>query len=160
MKKYVLFVIIAIIVIAIFSNMTYEQQTIVPELETMLADKPFEAQLSKLHFTYWGKPISVEERGYFYFVEFIVRKATHFFGYGVVAAILYGFYRKLHLNFAALFAISSIFVVACLDEWRQSFIPGRTGIFNDALIDTAGAVFVITVVKIFMYLYQKTRVRN
>ena len=162
MKKYIVLVFLAISVIALFSNMTYEQQTIVPELTTILENKPFEAQLSTLSFTYWGETISVEERGYFNFVEFLIRKTSHFFGYGLAATLFYGLYRKLHLRFAVLLAIATIFVIACVDELRQSFVPGRTGIFNDVLIDTSGAIFVLTVLKIIIALYKlatKNRVR-
>ena len=70
MKKYVFFVVLALLIVFIASNTSYEQQTIIPELKTLLANKPFEEELSKIHLTYWGKPVSVETRGYFYFIEF------------------------------------------------------------------------------------------
>ena len=73
MKKYIFFVVLALLIVIIASNMSYEQQTIIPELRTVLANKPFEEQLSKIHLTYWDRPISVETRGYFYFVEFLIR---------------------------------------------------------------------------------------
>ncbi|MGM9951740.1 MAG: VanZ family protein, partial [Lysinibacillus sp.] len=150
MKKYVFFVVLALLIIFIASNMPYEQQTIVPELETVLADKPLEAQLSKLEFTYWGRPISVETRGYFYFVEFLIRKGTHFIGFGLVGLLFFLFYRKLGWRFPALLAIGSIFIVASLDEYRQTLIPGRTGMFGDVLIDTAGAIFFVIIIKGFL----------
>jgi VanZ family protein len=43
--------------------------------------------------------------------------------------------------FAAFFAIASTFAVACLDEWHQTFGPGRVGSLHDALLDAAGAIF-------------------
>ena len=33
-------------------------------------------------------------------------------------------------------------VVASLDEFHQSFLPGRTGVFRDVVLDTMGAIFV------------------
>lgn len=132
--------------------MSYKQQTIIPELKTLLANKPFEEQLSKIHLTYWNKPISVETRGYFYFVEFLIRKATHFLGYGIVGLLFYLLYRKFAWQLPALLAIITIFFIASLDEFRQSFLPGRTGIFSDVLIDTAGAICIISLAKIILML--------
>lgn len=145
MKKYIFLVIVALCIVAFASNMSYKQQTIVPELRVLLADKPFEEALSLLKIPYWGTIISVESRGYFYFVEFLVRKATHFIGFGIVGTILYLFYRKLAWRFPSLLAIATIFVIASLDELRQSFLPGRTGVFSDVLLDSLGAVFFIGV---------------
>jgi hypothetical protein len=147
MKKYVFFVVLALITVFIASSMTYEQQTIIPQLKTILEDKPLEDQLSKLHLTYWGRPISVETRGYFYFVEFLIRKGTHFVGFGIIGMLFYLFYRKLGWRFPALLGIGSIFIIASLDEFRQTFSDGRTGMFQDVLIDTAGAIFFVTIAK-------------
>lgn len=145
MKKYIFLVIVALCIVAFASNMSYKQQTIVPELRVLLADKPFEETLSLLKIPYWGTIISVESRGYFYFVEFLVRKATHFIGFGIVGTILYLFYRKLAWRFPSLLAIATIFVIASLDELRQSFLPGRTGVFSDVLLDSFGAIVFIMV---------------
>lgn len=150
MKKYIFFVVLALFIIVIASNMSYKQQTIVPELQTLLANKPFEEQLSKIHLTYWGMPISVETRGYFYFVEFLIRKGTHFVGYGIVALLFYVLYRKLAWNLPALIAILTVFFIASLDELRQTFIPGRTGVFSDVMLDTAGAICFILLAKIIL----------
>ena len=150
MKKYVFFVVLALFIVVIASNMSYKQQTIVPELQTLLANKPFEEQLSKIHLTYWGRPISVETRGYFYFVEFLIRKGTHFVGYGIVALLFYVLYRKLAWKLSALIAILTVFFIASLDELRQTFIPGRTGVFSDVILDTAGAICFVLLAKIIL----------
>ena len=130
--------------------MSYKQQTIIPELETLLANKPFEEQLSKIHLTYWGRPISVETRGYFYFVEFLIRKGTHFVGYGIIGLLFYLLYRKLAWKLSSLIAMITVFFIASLDEFRQTFLPGRTGIFNDVVLDTAGAICFVFLAKIIL----------
>ena len=150
MKKYVFLVGLALLAIIIASNTNYEQQTIIPELKTVLANKPFEEQLSKIHFTYWNTPISVETRGYFHFVEFLIRKGTHFVGYGIVGLLFYLLYRKLAWKVPALIAMITVFLIASLDEFRQTFSPGRTGIFNDVVLDTAGAICFIFLAKMIL----------
>lgn len=150
MKKITFLVIVAVAVVAFASSMTYEQQTIVPTLREFLQNRPFEALLSNIEITYWGKLISVETRGYYYFVEFLIRKATHFTGYGLIAVLFYFFYRKLAWRVPVILAIGSVFLLASLDELRQRFTPGRTGIFDDVLIDTAGAVTFLIVLHLFL----------
>lgn len=160
MKKLLFLVIIALAVVAFASNMTYEQQTIVPTLRETLQHKPFEEFFSKLEVTYWGQTLSVETRGYYYFVEFLIRKATHFSGYGVIAILFFLVYRKLGWRFPSILAVASVFIVGGLDELRQSFTPGRTGIFDDVLIDTAGAITFLLLVNILLAMKRGLRSVN
>lgn len=156
MKKYFIIAMIAIAVIYIMSNMTYKQQSIVPFLQTYLASKPFEQALRPLEFIYWGRIISVETSGYFHFVEFLIRKATHFFGYGFVGVIFYGIFRHLRTRLPELFAVITISIIASLDEYRQSHIPGRTGIPADVILDAAGAIFCISLFATLLFVSRGT----
>lgn len=148
MKKYLFFVLLAIVAVLIASKMSYEQQTIVPQLRTILHNEPFKEQLSHIEIEYWHETISVETRGYFYFVEFLIRKATHFSGYGIVGLIFLFFYHKIRLRYAPIFAVASVFLLGCVDEYRQAHIPGRTGLFKDVLIDTSGAILFVGIAMI------------
>ncbi len=143
MKKW-LVLLLLLVILAISSSMSYEQQSIIPELEDLLANKPFEAQLSVLKIPYWDTVVSVEERGYFEFVEFLIRKFTHFIGFGCIALGIYFAWGKR--PFAAGVAIALTAVIAMLDEFRQSFTPGRTMNGQDVLVDTAGAIVFISLV--------------
>ncbi len=142
MKKWLIFI-ICLVVLVISSSMTYEQQSILPELEDLLANKPFEKQLSILKIPYWGTIVSVEERGYFPFVEFLIRKLTHFMGFGCIALGLYFAWGKR--RFAASIAIGGTAMIATLDEFRQSFTPDRTMSAQDVLVDTAGAIVFVSI---------------
>ena len=129
MKKLLVVVICALSVVAFASNMTYEQQTIVPELRELLKNKPYESFLSLFEVTYWGKIISVETRGYYYFVEFLIRKFTHFAGYGMLAVIFFLFYRKVRIRIPSILAFITIFIIACLDEYASVLFTGTNGGF-------------------------------
>lgn len=155
MKKSIFFVAIGLLIVFVMSNMSYEQQTLIPTLKDVLKDKPFEQWLSQFEFHYWGRTITVESRGYFYVVEFLIRKATHFFGYGLLAVIFFLFYRKLLWKFPAILAFFSIVIIASLDEFRQSMIPGRSGIVDDVILDACGALFLLVVTKIFLYVFRQ-----
>ena len=81
-----------------------------------------------------------------------LRKVGHFTGYAVLCLLIF---RGLRASFqhAALSVCSALavwvtFLVACADEWHQSFLPSRTGLFRDVLLDTAGAIAAQAVVLI------------
>ncbi|TQR38134.1 VanZ family protein [Lysinibacillus sphaericus] len=143
MKKW-LILLAFLVILAISSSMTYEQQSIIPELEQVLANKPFEKQLSVLKIPYWDTVVSVEERGYFKFVEFLIRKLTHFVGFGCIALGIYFAWGKR--RFAAGVAIAGTALIAMLDEMRQSFTPERMMSGQDVMLDTAGAIVFVGIV--------------
>ena len=153
MKKYVFIICSVLILLFCISSMTYEQQTIVPTLQENFEEKPFYHLLSKIKVTYWGETISVETSGYYYFVEFLIRKCLHFFGYGFIGVLFYLLYRKIKWKFPVLLAIGTIFIIASLDEFRQTFVDGRTGIFDDVLLDTSGAITMIILYKVVSFIY-------
>jgi len=91
----------------------------------------------------------------------IIRKTGHFTGYGTFSLVCFrGFWLTLRnrvgqalglaLNPALRMgvarqlichglAIATTFLVASADELHQSFLPNRTGIFSDVILDTTGA---------------------
>jgi VanZ family protein len=86
-------------------------------------------------------------------INALCRKEGHFFGYGFLSLIFRNAWyktaktlawvvRKWLTPFAGTLAIITTFAVAGLDEWHQHFTPGRVGKLSDALIDTAGALFI------------------
>ena len=91
-------------------------------------------------------------------LEHYVRKAAHvteYFLLAVSVAFPLYVYRlrgwKLVLS-AGLFCMG----FACLDEWHQSFVPGRSPAFRDVLIDTSGSLAGIYVTRIVCWLGRKT----
>ncbi|WP_299511110.1 VanZ family protein [uncultured Rummeliibacillus sp.] len=151
MKKFIPLIIL-LLVIFISSSQTYEQQSIVPTLETHFPSEPLEPLLSKLHFHYYGMEISVETRGYYYFLEFLIRKAAHFVTFGAIGiAILLAL-----SNFKQRILISILmsFLFAIMDETHQYFTSGRSASFQDVLLDTSGA---ITFIVIFIFIRKLIR---
>jgi VanZ family protein len=53
--------------------------------------------------------------------------------------------RRWHLRAASL-AVLVTFLVASLDEFHQSFVPGRGPAFHDVILDTMGGVFAQTLI--------------
>ncbi len=84
-------------------------------------------------------------------IHHYIRKTGHFTGYGTLSLLfLRGWLRTLARGLhetlaafrfrAATLAILYTFLAASADEFHQTFLPGRTGLFRDVLLDTAGAL--------------------
>jgi VanZ family protein len=86
----------------------------------------------------------------------ILRKTGHFTGYAILSWFAFRGWmetlawqalhrrrmvvRRWQLR-AALLAILCTVAVASLDEFHQSFLPGRTGVVRDVVLDTMGGIF-------------------
>ena len=84
--------------------------------------------------------------------HYILRKGGHFAGYGILGylwfrAFLRKFTQRMPLT-SALLAIACTFFIASLDEWHQSFLPERTGDFQDVVLDTFGAAVLVSLAAI------------
>lgn len=145
MKNGNFYLIIALLVMAVLfisSSQTYEQQSAVPLLQKVLKNQPFHAFLSQFEFSYAGGPISIKEKGYFYFIEFFIRKGAHFFTYFVLGGSLFLLlFKKTKSAFISfLTAWMSATGYATLDETHQLFTGGRSPLFQDVLLDSIGAL--------------------
>jgi VanZ family protein len=81
-----------------------------------------------------------------------VRKTAHFTEYAILAALLIGALdtedKKKRRVLLEAVAIAALY--AASDEFHQTFVPGRMGMFRDVLIDTAGAICGATLVTVIM----------
>jgi VanZ family protein len=77
-----------------------------------------------------------------------LRKAGHVFGYGLLSILLFRAWRetlpaasnpKWTLRWANV-AVLGTALVASLDEWHQSFLPSRTGRWQDVVLDTCAGI--------------------
>lgn len=89
-------------------------------------------------------------------VHHLVRKAGHFFGYGIIGLLWLRAWwltlprsRFLHDAFLALLGTA---LVASCDEWHQTSLPNRTGSPWDVLLDCTGAIALQLAVYIYMRL--------
>jgi VanZ family protein len=124
---------IAVAVIAVESTTTFSAQNTSSWLRPV-----FERVVGTMSDRVWGA------------LHHYLRKSGHFVGYGTVG---FTFLRAwLHTKArngistllawrleCTVLAILSTAVVASLDEFHQTFLPGRTGVPSDVLLDTSGA---------------------
>jgi VanZ family protein len=85
---------------------------------------------------------------HFEFWHFYIRKGGHVFGYGLLSILLFRAWRETlpavgdpnwTLRWANI-AVLGTALVASLDEWHQSFIPSRTGRWQDVVLDTCAGI--------------------
>jgi VanZ family protein len=86
-------------------------------------------------------------------INYIVRKLAHFTEYAVLAALLFRAFRadsgvRWRWRWAA-YSFNIAFGWALLDEFHQTFTHTRGGSFYDSLLDTTGALFMLTVIALF-----------
>ncbi|HJF33019.1 MAG TPA: VanZ family protein [Sporosarcina psychrophila] len=140
------------------SGQTPEQQSLIPTLEKWLPGEPLKSSLSNLHVPYWGKMISIEERGYYPFVEFLLRKGAHFFTFGFIASVIY-LILPTH-TFRLLNATWITLLLAIGDEYHQSLTSGRTPTLQDVLLDMTGAITFLLLLRLFLLMKRPKKARK
>ena len=157
MKKLIVFLII-VGALFISSSQTYEEQSLISTLKEWLPNQPMYFLLDKLEIPYWGRTISIEERGYYHFVEFLIRKSAHFLIFGCLAVVIYLlFSNKLKSIYRFFFALLLTGVFAALDEYHQSLTGGRTPSVYDIILDLSGAFTFLLVLQFALAIRNKFR---
>jgi VanZ family protein len=74
-------------------------------------------------------------------IHHVIRKCGHFTEYFILSLLLLHALRAGTRDFGMRWALIVIFIVAgyaALDEFHQSFVPGRTAAVTDVMLDTSG----------------------
>jgi VanZ family protein len=95
--------------------------------------------------------------------HFYIRKGGHVFGYGMLSFLLFRAWRATlsalqnvpwKFRWATLAILGTAFI-ASLDEWHQSFIPSRTGRWQDVVLDTSAGI----AAQILVFVWVKSRAK-
>lgn len=89
----------------------------------------------------------------FTIVNFIVRKGAHFTLYFIIGLVVYGAINtySLETKKKAILTISVGTLYACLDEFHQLLVPGRTAQIRDIFIDMLGVILATLIVCLILY---------
>jgi VanZ family protein len=80
--------------------------------------------------------------------HFFIRKGGHVVGYGILSVLAFRAWRETFpargnllwsMRWTSIAVLMTAFV-ASLDEWHQSFIPSRTGRWQDVVLDTCAGI--------------------
>jgi VanZ family protein len=93
--------------------------------------------------------------------HFYIRKGGHVFGYAMLSFLLFRAWRatlpsvsleKWTLQWASI-AVLGTAIVASLDEWHQSYLPSRTGRWQDVVIDTSAGIGIQVLIFLWSLLF-------
>ena len=104
-------------------------------------------------FLHWLVPSASPETLEFW--HHIIRKSAHFTEYFIFSLLIFRGIRAGQKGWHLRWVLTTILIVAayaCLDEYHQSFVPGRTPAVRDVLIDTTGGTAAMIVASLFVLL--------
>lgn len=131
------------------SSQPYEKQDLRGTIRHYLDMKQVEEKFGHLSFQYGKKEISVRSVGPDGFVEFFIRKGTHFLTFAVFGVLFYRVFRYRCTTREALGWGGFITVLlAVADEWHQSFTPNRTAMITDVVLDVSGLMTALLLIAI------------
>lgn len=89
--------------------------------------------------------------------SFIIRKLAHVFMFMMISVSIVIFVYMLSNNIIISIGISSLISIgyACLDEYIQTFIEGRSGNIKDVMIDCIGVIIGILIVGGLIWIIKK-----
>lgn len=85
-----------------------------------------------------------------------IRKTGHFVGYFILSVLLFRAWKatlRMPAWWSPRWAGIAFFMsaaVASLDEWHQTYLPSRTGLFSDVLLDSSAALTAQVVIFLFL----------
>jgi len=90
---------------------------------------------------HWLLPRASQET--LFLIHHLIRKSAHFIEYFILSLLILRGIRAGRSGIRLGWALAAIVLVsgfAALDEFHQSFVPGRTPAVSDALLDTVGGI--------------------
>ena len=86
-----------------------------------------------------------------------VRKAAHFTEFALLGAFLHLLFDSLRLRRKTSLAWLAGTLYACTDEWHQMYVGARGPAWPDVVIDSAGVLFGVLAVLLFLLVRRKRR---
>lgn len=85
----------------------------------------------------------------------LLRQAAHFFVFFTLALLLINAFRISGVSFnrSALYTLLIAVIYAALDEYHQSFVPGRTATLKDVLTDSLGIIAAIGFYRALLFFF-------
>lgn len=85
----------------------------------------------------------------------LLRQAAHFLVFFVLALLLINAFRISGFSFnrSALYTLLIAVIYAALDEYHQSFVPGRTAELKDVFVDSLGIISGLGIYRAFIFFF-------
>ncbi|WP_273832105.1 VanZ family protein [Guptibacillus sedimenti] len=93
--------------------------------------------------------VSLLNNGESGFAHFIIRKIGHFFVYSFLATCLFHLFKARDSIYRIFLVLLIVTFIAVTDEFIQAFMPNRTALLTDVLVDIAGCLHSIFLIKLW-----------
>ncbi|HEY3374392.1 MAG TPA: VanZ family protein [Candidatus Aquicultor sp.] len=138
-----LLLVVCLATIWYFSNQTFKQQDLRPKIREYTGLVHIVQAMPRIHFDYDGNHKPTDNRkDPVNFIHFWIRKGAHVIMYGILGLslllVLGRYIRTERTRYLA--AGFGVTLVAGFDEFNQTFVGDRTGMFRDVLVDLAGFI--------------------
>jgi len=127
-------------VIFVFSSQPYSEQEAPRYIGRQVSDSAIGRHLPDVAISYNGKTYS-PDAGSPQWVEFVIRKGAHLFEYGLLAVLWRLALSRRDVPWRrVILTMLIVIATAAADEWNQSFVPGRTALAADVVLDAIGGM--------------------
>lgn len=92
--------------------------------------------------------------------EFLIRKGAHMTEYAILAGLIFLFFAGLRLYLRVSFSFIITLLYSISDEVHQYFVPGRSGVYTDVIIDMIGAMFALICLSFITHIYHKHKIQK
>lgn len=125
------------------SHQPYTEQDLKPFLANLIPESTLTTFTPAIEFSYDGYVVSGKSP--YDFFEFFIRKIAHVVEFAILAFLLCRVFSPWSRRQYAPLVWAGIvsYLYALSDEWHQTFVAGRTGHFEDTLVDGIGIVLVV-----------------
>lgn len=89
-------------------------------------------------------------------LNYFIRKMAHVTAFGILALLVWKAIWPAKYAYLIAWVIASTY--GAIDEWHQTFIPNRSGVLSDVLIDSLGAALALLLLYICRRIWQRGRV--
>ncbi|WP_164506849.1 VanZ family protein [Lapidilactobacillus bayanensis] len=155
-KIYFCLAILIMILIFISSSMTYQQQTVTPELGHLNLNW-LHRWLDPVEINYGGRIYSVKTVGFTEMIEFILRKIAHFSSNFLLGLFAYWGLTNWVPNkwFRAILIWLSCTGYAATDEFHQLLTGDRTPMIQDVMLDSIGVLCGVILASIIVRILER-----
>lgn len=90
-----------------------------------------------------------------FLLNIIFRKAVHVTAFGLLACFFFLARKTKRYAYTGAWLLATLY--GAIDEWHQTFIPARDGLFSDVLLNSFGAIVALSGLYIFFTIKEKNQ---
>lgn len=94
------------------------------------------------------------------FWDFLIRKTAHFTEYAILGMLLVNTFKIKKIDRYFIYSLILGALYSVTDEVHQIFVPGRSCLIKDMLLDSSGVLFGVSIATLIIRHHIKRRMKN